>query len=529
MNKGKSQCTTEKLLSLGMALNADRATMEQRIRGIFARKRSGIAAVTAAVVLTAAIGIGCFTTACRPVTEQEAAANHTAELSAVFAEGSDSAEAKGSPDGDSFGTLLTFEGPAEADLIGDTITVVGKDGTVKEYAYVDDGVMEHSDKIPDRKYVTPAEAAKEWARVGVTVYGADAPEGPIHVAMQYYEGFSDVYYEISFGARYDENDGAFGLVDAESGTVLQFEANHWGMSSKKYGSEVINQKIRDWNWEDPAYQEMHTSDKALATAMELVRTCFPTGNIIPKHPDIWDAGSHTDGEQISWNDGYQALVDAYIRMDKDPCYYVQVAVPLEDSAKPMITIFNTYPRGWDYCNNQIWEPSVLEEELQWLEEARNTVRPEEPPYDPAYREVIDQNEAAARAQAILTKVGTAFEPAEDLYQGDPEIFSKLFLAEENIWPDDSYVEVDTLVSDSQVTTRMDPGTLVIIHDVAYSGGKTDVCAVYTGNEFVYADMDSLSVIGVPVAELLPEPYSVEVKVVTFDAPGWRAPVPTPVP
>ena len=51
MKKGKSQCTTEKLLSLGMALNADRATMEQRIRGIFARKRSGIAALTAAVCM----------------------------------------------------------------------------------------------------------------------------------------------------------------------------------------------------------------------------------------------------------------------------------------------------------------------------------------------------------------------------------------------------------------------------------------------------------------------------------------------
>jgi hypothetical protein len=300
------------------------------------------------------------------------------------------------------------------------------------------------------------------------------------------------------------------------------------MSSEKHGSEVINQKIRDWNWEDPAYQEMHTSDKALATAMELVQTCFPTGNIIPKHPDIWDAGSHTDGEQISWDDGYQALVDAYIRMDKDPCYYVQVAVPLEDSAKPMITIFNTYPRGWDYCNNQIWDPSVLEEELQWLEEARNTVFPEEPPYDPAYRDLIDQNVAAARAEAILTKVGTAFEPNWDDYQGNPEIFSKLYLSEENVWPDDSYAEVDVLVSDSQVTTRLDPGTLVIIHDVGYSGGKTDVCAVYTGNEFVYADMDSLSVIGVPVAELLPEPYSVEVTVVTFDAPRMR-PTPTPVP
>ena len=49
MNNRKSQSTTDKLLSLGMALNADRATMEQRIRGIFSRKKSGIAALTAAM------------------------------------------------------------------------------------------------------------------------------------------------------------------------------------------------------------------------------------------------------------------------------------------------------------------------------------------------------------------------------------------------------------------------------------------------------------------------------------------------
>ena len=532
MNNRKSQDTTDKLLSLGMALNADRATMEQRIRGIFSRKKSGIAALTAAVLLTAAVGIGCFTTACRPVTAQDAAANHTAELSAVFSEPAGSAEADAqsaeNADGAEIGPLLTFAGPADADLVGDTITVVGKDGTVKEYAYVDDGIMEHSDKIPDRKYVTPAEAAKEAARVAVTVYGADAPEGPIHVAMQYYEGFADVYYEISFGSPYNENDSAFGLVDAESGTLLQLEGNHWGKVSKEYGSETVNQKIRDWNWEDPAYQQMHTSEKALATAMELVRTCFPTGNIIPKNPDIWDAGSHTDGEQITWEDGYLALVDAYIRMDKDPCYYVQVAVPLEDSASPWISIFNTYPRGWEYCNNQIWEPSVLQEELQWLEEARNGALQEEP-FDRTYSNLIDENVAIARAEAILTKVGTAFEPKWDDYQGDPEIFSKLYLAEENVWPDDSYAEVDVLVSESQVRTRLIPGTLVIIHGVGYSGGKTDVVAVYTGNEFVYADMDSRSVIGVPVVEMLPEPYTVEVTVVTFEAPGRREPIPTPVP
>ena len=68
------------------------------------------------------------------------------------------------------------------------------------------------------------------------------------------------------------------------------------------------------------YANVHTSEKALATAMELISTCFPTGKIVPRDDAVWDAGSHTDGEQIGWNGGYEAIVDAYIRMDKDPCY-----------------------------------------------------------------------------------------------------------------------------------------------------------------------------------------------------------------
>ncbi len=529
MKKRESHYTTEELCSLGMALSADRITMEQRIRGIFARKKSALSAAAAAVLLAGVVGIGCFTTACRPVLDNTASEDHTGELAEVFSEKTD---AEVSIDDGSESTaiapLLTFAGSAEAEISGDTIIVTGKDGTVKKYECVDDGIMEHSDKIPDRKYVAPAEAAQEFARVGVTIYGKDAPEGPIHVAMQYYEGFSDVYYEISFGARYDENDGAFGLVDAESGTLLQFEVNHWGMTSKKHGDGTVNQKIRDWNWDDPAYQEIHTSDKALATAMELVRTCFPTGNIMPKRSDIWDAGSHTDGEQISWDDGYLAMVDAYVRMDKDPCYYVQVAVPLEDGAKPMISIFNTYPRGWDYCNNQIWDPSVLEEELQWREDARNGIFPEEPPYEPAYRDLIDQNEAAVREKGMLSKVGTAFEPVADDYQGDPEIFSKLFLEKENVWPDDSYASIDILESWDQLETRLDPGTLLIVHGIKTRNGTADICAVYTRAGLVYADMDSKSVIGVPIYEF-EENKDVRFEVVTFNAPGMIEPTPTPVP
>ena len=64
--------TTRDLLSLGMALYADRSTMEQRIHGIFS-KRSSKAATAFAVLIAVFLTVGCFTTACRPVTAERAA------------------------------------------------------------------------------------------------------------------------------------------------------------------------------------------------------------------------------------------------------------------------------------------------------------------------------------------------------------------------------------------------------------------------------------------------------------------------
>lgn len=58
--------STESFLTLGMALTADKATMEQRVRGIFARRNSARTAKISALALCIALGVGCFTTACRP-------------------------------------------------------------------------------------------------------------------------------------------------------------------------------------------------------------------------------------------------------------------------------------------------------------------------------------------------------------------------------------------------------------------------------------------------------------------------------
>jgi hypothetical protein len=67
---------TEKYLTLGMALTADKKTMERRVRGVFARKSSARTAKILALTLCAALAVGCFTTACKAGTAPIASAGN---------------------------------------------------------------------------------------------------------------------------------------------------------------------------------------------------------------------------------------------------------------------------------------------------------------------------------------------------------------------------------------------------------------------------------------------------------------------
>ena len=58
--------STDQLLTLGMALTTDRRTMERRVRGVFARKKSAKGIVALSLMLALALGFGAFTTACQP-------------------------------------------------------------------------------------------------------------------------------------------------------------------------------------------------------------------------------------------------------------------------------------------------------------------------------------------------------------------------------------------------------------------------------------------------------------------------------
>ena len=58
--------TTDQLLTLGMALTSDRRSMERRVRGVFARKRSAKSVLALSLVLALTLGFAAFTTACQP-------------------------------------------------------------------------------------------------------------------------------------------------------------------------------------------------------------------------------------------------------------------------------------------------------------------------------------------------------------------------------------------------------------------------------------------------------------------------------
>lgn len=60
--------STEKYLTLGMALTADKKTMERRVRGVFERRSSSRPIKALALLLCLVLGVGCFTTACKAAT-----------------------------------------------------------------------------------------------------------------------------------------------------------------------------------------------------------------------------------------------------------------------------------------------------------------------------------------------------------------------------------------------------------------------------------------------------------------------------
>ena len=443
------------------------------------------------LLLVLSMAFVCFTAACHPIIAEAAAAEVAAKEPSA--------------------PLLSFDGYAKGVVDGDRIVVTDAKGATHEFTWVDeglrktvDGAEELSEPIPEGTYVAPGEAALHAAETAVTIWGDAVPACEIHVNMYTGDGLELVYYGIGFGGTpFESMDAIYGYADAVTGTILHLDINYWGQREKQYGNAVLNEKVRTWHWDDAKYQEVHTSEKALSTAMELIRTCFPTGEIVPEDVNVWDAGSHTDGEQIAWAGGYLALVDAYIRMDQDPCYYVQVAVPLEEGAEPCVTIFGCYPLGWEYCCNQIHDPQVLKQELADLEAIRNGAGHTDddagtsmPTPTPLPSEDMP-GMCADRAEALL---GTAFTPmAEEWKPGDdPGKYAKLFLVRIDAYPDDGYTSSEPMADPAQVASMAKRGNVL-----RFEWNGQSLYAIYLGEGLLaYADAERMTVRNAYVSDWL---------------------------
>ena len=438
------------------------------------------------LLLVLGMAFACFTAACHPIIAEAAAAEVAAKEPSA--------------------PLLSFDGYAKGVVDGDRITVTDAKGVKHEFTWVDeglrktvDGARELSEPIPEGDYASPAEAALHAAETAVTIWGDAVPACEIHVNMYTGDGLELVYYGIGFdGTPFESVDHIYGYADAVTGTILHLDINYWGQREKQYGNAVLNEKVRTWHWDDAKYQEVHTSEKALSTAMELIRTCFPTGEIVPEDVNVWDAGSHTDGEQIAWAGGYLALVDAYIRMDQDPCYYVQVAVPLEEGAEPCVTIFGCYPLGWEYCCNQIHDPQVLKQELMDLAAIRNSVKVNEGSSKERAYPVYDEKLLQERADYAKQWIGLKF------YLSGNNSYDKEFVEEQGRDRAISmgFIDISLGTADPWSVEWLDLGTSEDVIRCALPGQTLEfsgsgLWAVYVGDgQCVYAKAEPDEAVGV---------------------------------
>ena len=89
--------STDRLLTIGMALTGDKQAMERRVRGVFARKTSARTAKFGALALALLLGVACFTTACQPQTTPASNGNAalTSDGNAALASAGDAAVSAG--------------------------------------------------------------------------------------------------------------------------------------------------------------------------------------------------------------------------------------------------------------------------------------------------------------------------------------------------------------------------------------------------------------------------------------------------
>ena len=141
-NREEEPRTTEEILSLGLGLTADKKTMEERVRGVFSRRRSTALAAAVAFVIVALALLLCFTTILRPVKAPEtgddssgADVSDAAQVAETVSDGKDMPDSGSSVPGETDGegirvgtdgtTAETGEESGEASAVVETGTDTG--------------------------------------------------------------------------------------------------------------------------------------------------------------------------------------------------------------------------------------------------------------------------------------------------------------------------------------------------------------------------------------------------------------------
>ncbi len=328
MKRFISEKSTDELLSLGMALHADKDTMETRIHGIFSRKRSSWIAMSIAFVLALSMGIVCFTTKVQPVTAKQNEVE-------VLQYNNEKTEV----------VLPTFSGVATAKSDGNRVTVSCADGKEINFTVIEEVIQKDAD-VSKEGFVTLTDVGMEAGRVATMIYG-DALDGA-KIRIKLMESLDRYEFVI-----HKDGTKAKGIVDAKSGMLLKISVDSISRSEEEYGREVVNEKLSSYDWEAnfEAYEAVKSPEKAYNTAVELVEKCFPTGKIIPVIENDFETASYVDGEQIAWFGSYVSLVDVYLKMEEGPCYAVRVAVPIEGEGNAWIEVFSAH-ESWDDCKDE---------------------------------------------------------------------------------------------------------------------------------------------------------------------------------
>ncbi|MEA4915222.1 MAG: hypothetical protein VB061_11700 [Christensenella sp.] len=217
---------TDHLLTLGMALTTDKRTMERRVRGVFARKRSAKGVIILSLILALSLAFAAFTTACQPGQATVSDSNALASGGNALVSGGDAMASDGNVMVSS-GDALTSGGNVMAEAPADSSAGPTKEMAMKKLKHAFElARVYHVPRMENylnpelgtwtiRKNPDDADrltAAYQFLKIANAVFTKNYT--PNDLATTYYVDSTDFRTDIW---RFDSKDGVLsGAVEAET-------------------------------------------------------------------------------------------------------------------------------------------------------------------------------------------------------------------------------------------------------------------------------------------------------------------------